>query len=112
MTRPRGRNDQRRRRTPAPDNQVCAWCEQRPWDPAVVGCVQFDIRALPRIVHVWPDDIGVPLDTPCRCGTSVGQPHHYDCDLEMCPWADTHNDGPEGVEQLLFCGCLAGDEEP
>jgi hypothetical protein len=101
------------------DAGTCGFCEQ-PFTPhrygpyIVESCIPFDVQGLPRVPHVWPDDLledpppGVTAATPCQCGTPVGGYHHYECDLEICPWADTH---PDAGEQLLCCGCLE-DPDP
>lgn len=84
---------------------VCRFCLRNPWAADVDGCVEFLIRdGRPRVPLTWPPDLDIPDDNPCECGAMPGRLHHYQCGLELCPFADDH---PDDGEQLLFCGCHA-----
>ncbi len=97
------------RRPPHPCYPTCPGCGQDPWAEDVTSCVQKDVRGRPGVPHSWPEptdaeDIDLFSDTnPCQCGAMPGGFHHWECGLEICPWADEH---PDDGEQLLYCGCF------
>lgn len=106
----------RRPRSPRRHNLPCGGCGRDPWAyDDHPGCEPKDVRGLPGIPHAWPEPLTAEDfviftdDNPCRCGAMVGSHHHWECSLELCPWADTH---PEAGEQLLCCGCYEADLDP
>lgn len=103
----------RERRPAKPCADICAYCGVEIWTEAALrGCKPKNIRGRASIRHIWPDpetpeeaEIFAD-DSPCRCGALPGTYHHWECNLEFCPWAADHPD--DGV-QLLYCGCFKGD---
>jgi hypothetical protein len=91
-----------------PPVQWCRWCQRNAWAQDVTGCIEFTVNGLERLPVSWPPDMRIPDSNPCGCGAHVGQWHHADCSLEMCPWADEH---PDDGEQLTYCGCLDEPED-
>lgn len=97
---------------PCPKPGRCLFC-WRILDnyPDGVTCKAKDVRGRPGIPHSWAalaGDDDCPDDTVvCPCGAPVGGFHHWECDLEICPWADEH---PDEGEQLLYCPCFHADE--
>ena len=106
-------HDLRNRRPRRPCADICALCGvDTASERASQGCKPKNIRGRASIRHVWPDpetpeEVEIFADdSPCHCGALPGAYHHWECNLEFCPWADDH---PDGGEQLLYCGCFGGD---
>jgi hypothetical protein len=109
---PRGRRHHDRPRLgrrPPRDPDPCPGCGRDPWeDDDHPGCEPKDVRGLTPRVHTWPEpttaeEFDLFADSnPCECGAIPGSYHHWDCGLEVCPFADLH---PDDGEQLLCCGC-------
>lgn len=96
------------RRPPHPCYEACPGCGRDPWAEDVTSCKPKDVRGRQPEPHSWPEATTaeeVTLyadDNPCPCGAMPGGWHHWECSLEVCPWADEH---PDDGEQLLYCGC-------
>ncbi len=107
------RHRRRKRRPTKPCADICAFCGvDTASERASQGCKPKNVRGRASIRHVWPDPATAAEaelfadDSPCHCGALPGTYHHWECNLEFCPWAADHPD--DGV-QLLYCGCFEGD---
>jgi hypothetical protein len=96
------------RRPPHPCYPACPGCGLDPRAEGVTTCRPKDVRGRQPEPHSWPEpttaeEIELFTDhNPCPCGAMPGGYHHWECSLEVCPWADEH---PDDGEQLLYCGC-------
>ncbi len=92
-----------------PCSDLCPGCGRDPRADHVTSCQPKTVRGRSGLPHAWPEPTPEwpdppDDDNPCQCGALPGGYHHWECSLEVCPWAKEH---PDDGEQLLFCGCYA-----